>query len=105
LAAGERVAGLGELLVPVDLAVMFQPVVGALTVEDPLGVGRLDQALEDLLVLLAVEILHFLVHPFADQVADGDALGREVQRALVKHLARGRFIPDRQRDGHARPRV
>jgi hypothetical protein len=96
----ERLQGLLELILPVDLPVLLHAVLGAAAVEEPLRVARLHEAAEDPLSLLLVEVLHFLIDPLADQLADGDPLRRELQRHLAVDVAAGGFIANGEGDGH-----
>jgi hypothetical protein len=87
----ERVAGLLELFLPVDLAPLLQPV----AVQRLLGVGRLDEPLE-MHRLARVVVLHFLVDAPADQFADGDPLGEEFQHGLAGRFSGRRLVPNGQ---------
>lgn len=69
-------------------------------VEHSLCVGRLDEAAEDLALLL-IMILHLLPDAGAEDGADGHALGEMVEREAVQSFAGG----GRVGDGHAAGRV
>jgi hypothetical protein len=57
-----------------------------LAVECALGVGRLDEA-EKIFRLLQIVILHLLVNPGLDQIANRESLGQTVDRERVGLLA------------------
>src|SRR5262249_21132466 len=79
----ERLQRFFELRFPLNNAVFLQAVLWALAVQDALSICRLHQSVENLLVLLAVEVLHLLVHALANQLTHADSLRRELQRQLM----------------------
>ena len=83
--AVESLDRLLELGFPLDRAVRLQAVLGRLAIQDALRVRRLNEAAKDVSAAFAVEVLHFLINAFANQLADRDALRRETPAA-----ARGR---------------